>query len=49
LFSSPEPSFVTKDEACVDDNPQVTEVENEILTQSFSEAKVKDAIFQIKT
>jgi len=48
LFSSPEPSFVTMDETRIDDIPQVTKVENETLTQSFSEAKVKDAIFQMK-
>ena len=36
------------DETRIDDNPQVTEVENETLTQSFLEAEVKDAIFQMK-
>jgi len=48
LFSSPEPSFVTMDETRIDGIPQVTEVENEILTQRFSEDEVKDAIFQMK-
>ena len=36
------------DETRIDDIPQVTKVENETLTQSFLEAKVKDAIFQMK-
>ena len=36
FFSSPEPSFVTMDETRIDGIPQVTEVENEILTQNFS-------------
>jgi hypothetical protein len=48
LFSSSEPSFVTVDKTRIDDIPQVTEVENEILIQSFSEAEAKDAIFQMK-
>ena len=48
LFSSPEPSFVTMDETHIDDISQVVEIENEILTQSFSKAEVKDAIFQMK-
>ena len=48
LFSSPEPSFVTMDETHIDDIPQVTEVENEILTHNFSKDEVKDVIFQMK-
>jgi hypothetical protein len=48
LFSSPEPTFVTMDETRIDDIPQVTQIENETLTRSFSEAKVKEVIFQMK-
>ena len=48
MFSSHEPSFVTMDETHIDDISQVVEIENEILTQSFSKAEVKDAIFQMK-
>jgi len=36
------------DETHIDDISQVVEIENEILTQSFSKAEVKDAIFQMK-
>lgn len=35
------------DGTCTEDIPQVTTLENEILTQSFLEAEVKDAIFQM--
>lgn len=47
LFGAPEPSFVTMDGTRTEDIPQVTTLENEILTQSFLEAEVKDAIFQM--
>ena len=36
------------DKTRIDDIPQVTEVENEILTHNFSKDEVKDVIFQMK-
>jgi hypothetical protein len=47
MFGAPEPSCVKMDGTHTKDNPQVTTLENEILTQSFSKAEVKHAIFQM--
>ena len=45
LFGQPEESSITMVENRIDDIPQVTEIENEILTSQFTEDEVKVAVF----
>ena len=48
LFGSPENSFIELDEHYVHDIPQVSELENEHLTDAFSESEVRTAVFQME-
>lgn len=48
LFGPPENNDFDLDETRIHDVPQVTNVENEILTSEFTETEVRDAIFQIE-
>lgn len=48
LFGPPEENCVSPDESRVEDVPQLTAVENDILTAPFSEKEVFEAISQMK-
>jgi hypothetical protein len=48
LFGEPERSSFVLDDDRVDDIPQVSQAENDILTAPFSEEEVKAAIFQME-
>jgi len=48
LFGPPENSFIELDEHYVHDIPQVSELENEHLTDAFSESEVRTAVFQME-
>ena len=48
LFGPPEDNFVSLDESRVEDVPQLTADENDILTAPFSEKEVFEAISQMK-
>ena len=48
LFGPPEDNCVSLDESRVEDVPQLTAVENDILTAPFSEKEVFEAISQMK-
>jgi hypothetical protein len=48
LFDAPEENNFTMLESRIDDIPQVSEVENDILTSLFTETEVKEAIFQME-
>jgi hypothetical protein len=48
LFSAPEENNFTMLESWIDDIPQVSEVENDILTSLFTETEVKENIFQME-
>jgi hypothetical protein len=48
LFGSPQDSNLQLDESFRDDIPHVSGVENEILTQQFTEEEIKEAIGQMK-
>jgi hypothetical protein len=48
LFGPPEKNNFTMLESRVDDIPQVSEVENNILIAEFSKAEVKEAIFSME-
>ena len=48
LFGPPEDNYVSLDESRVEDVPQLTEVENDILAAPFSEKEVFEAISQMK-
>jgi len=48
LFGPSENSFIQLDEHYVHDIPQVSELENEYLTDAFSESEVRTAVFQME-
>jgi len=48
LFGPPENSFIELDEHYVHDIPQVSELENEHLTDAFSKSEVRTAVFQME-
>jgi hypothetical protein len=48
LFGAPKENNFTMLESRIDDIPQVSEVENDILTSLFTETEVKEAIFQME-
>jgi hypothetical protein len=48
LFGAPKENNFTMLESRIDDIPQVSEVENDILTSLFIETEVKEAIFQME-
>jgi hypothetical protein len=48
LFGSAENSTISLDETQKDNIPQVSELENEMLIQSFSEEEVRKAVFQME-
>jgi hypothetical protein len=48
LFGPPEENNFNMLESRVEDIPQVSEVENTILTAHFCEMEIKDAIFSMK-
>jgi hypothetical protein len=48
LFGSPESNQFTLDETHIEDIPQVSDLENEILSDAFSENEIKEAIFQME-
>jgi hypothetical protein len=45
LFGQPVESHIRLDESRIDDIPQVTETENEILTSPFTMDEIKEAVF----
>jgi hypothetical protein len=47
LFGSPESNHFTLDETHIEDIPQVSDLENKILSDSFSENEIKEAISQL--
>jgi hypothetical protein len=48
LFGPPQESLIRLDETHRDDIPQVTEEENKLIVENFSEEEVKKAVFQIE-
>jgi hypothetical protein len=48
LFGSPEINHFTLDQTHIEDIPRVSDLENEILSDAFSENEIKDAIFQME-
>jgi hypothetical protein len=48
LFGPPQESLIRLDETRRDDIPQVTEEENRLLVENFSEEEVKKAVFQME-
>jgi mannosylglycoprotein endo-beta-mannosidase len=48
LFGAPTQNFFSLDESEINDIPQLTHQENEILIANFSEQEVYDAIFQME-
>ena len=48
LFGSPESSSIVLEEHQVQDIPQVSDLENEFLTDVFSESEVRAAVFQME-
>jgi hypothetical protein len=48
LFGSSESNQFTLDETHIEDMPQVSDLENEILSDAFSENEIKEAIFQME-
>jgi hypothetical protein len=48
LFGSPESNHFTLDETHIEDIPQVSDLENEILSGAFSENEIKEAMFQME-
>ena len=48
LFGPPDNNDFNLDVTWIDDIPQVTDNENEILTSVFTEAEVREAIFQME-
>ena len=48
LFGPPEDNYVSLDESMIEDVPQLTAVENDILASHFSEKEVFEAISQMK-
>jgi hypothetical protein len=48
LFGQPVESDISLEESRIDDIPQVTENENEILTAPFTMDEIKDAVFQME-
>jgi hypothetical protein len=48
LFGTPESNHFELNESLIDGIPQVSDLENEILSDTFSEKEVKEAIFQME-
>jgi hypothetical protein len=48
LFGSPGHNHFTLDETHIEDIPQVSDLENEILSDAFSENEIKKTIFQME-
>ena len=48
LFGKPDEIDISLVESRIDDIPQVTETENEILISAFTEIEVKEAVFQME-
>jgi hypothetical protein len=48
LFGPPESNLFSLDENLKDDIPQVSDIENEIISGAFSEVEIKEAIFQME-
>ena len=48
LFGPPDASDITLEEDRIQDIPQVTQEDNEMLTSEFTEAEVKSAVFQME-
>ena len=48
LFGSSQRNNFSLDESKINDIPQITEEENELLTEMFTEKEVREAIFQMK-
>jgi hypothetical protein len=48
LFGSSQRNNFSLDESQINDIPQITEEENNLLTEMFTEKEVRDAIFQMK-
>ena len=48
LFGQPDENDISLVESWIDDIPQVTEIENEILISAITETEVKEAVFQME-
>ena len=48
LFGSPDVSGITLEEDRIQDIPQVTQEDNELLTSEFTESEVKNVVFQME-
>ena len=48
LFGPPKINNFSLDSTRIDDIPQVTDTENEILVSEFTEAEIKEGIFQME-
>jgi len=48
LFGSPNASEITLEEDRIQDIPQVTQEDNEVLTSEFTESEVKNIVFQME-
>jgi hypothetical protein len=48
LFDPPESNLFSPDENLRDDIPQVSDLENEIMSSAFSETEIEEAIFQME-
>jgi hypothetical protein len=48
LFGSPEPSPVTLDESRINDIPQLSATENNLLIMDYSMEEIHNAIFQME-
>ena len=48
FFGSPDVSEITLEEDRIQDIPQVTQEDNELLTSEFTESEVKHAVFQME-
>lgn len=48
LFVQPDETQITLVKSQTDDIPQVIETENKLLTTDFTEAEIKEAVFQIE-
>jgi len=48
LFGSPESNYFSLNEEFTEDIPQVSDLENEILSDAFTEKEIREAIFQME-
>ena len=48
MFGQPDENDISLVESRIDDIPQVTETENEILISAFTEIEVKEGVFQME-